>query len=40
MTMALTGSYVNFGVFALYEDKALENALHVWFWLRLNYAED
>mmetsp|Transcript_37396 Transcript_37396/g.101262 ORF Transcript_37396/g.101262 Transcript_37396/m.101262 type:complete len:805 (-) Transcript_37396:279-2693(-) len=29
MTVALTGNYVNFGVFALYEDKALENALQV-----------
>lgn len=29
MTVALTGNYVNFGVFALYEDKALENALEV-----------
>lgn len=29
LTVALSGSYVNFGVFALYNDKALENALEV-----------
>lgn len=29
LTAALSGNYVNFGVFALYGDKALENALHV-----------
>lgn len=29
LTCALSGGYVNFGVFALYEDKALQNALDV-----------
>jgi exportin-7 len=29
LTAALSGNYVNFGVFALYEDKALQNALDV-----------
>jgi len=29
LTVALSGNYVNFGVFALYDDKALENALEV-----------
>lgn len=29
LTHALTGNYVNFGVFSLYNDKALQNALDV-----------
>lgn len=29
LTCALSGNYVNFGVFALYDDKALQNALDV-----------
>lgn len=29
LTCALSGGYVNFGVFALYDDKALQNALDV-----------
>ena len=29
MQEALSGNYVNFGVFELYNDKALENALDV-----------
>lgn len=29
LTAALSGNYVNFGVFALYDDKALQNALDV-----------
>jgi exportin-7 len=29
LTRALTGNYVNFGVFALYGDPALSNALQV-----------
>jgi exportin-7 len=29
LTLALSGGYVNFGVFALYDDKALQNALDI-----------
>ena len=29
LTSALSGNYVNFGVFALYDDKALQNTLDV-----------
>ena len=29
LTCALSGGYVNFGVFALYEDKALQNAMDI-----------
>jgi exportin-7 len=29
LTCALSGGYVNFGVFALYDDKALQNAMDV-----------
>ena len=29
LTRALSGNYVNFGVFALYEDRALDDALDV-----------
>jgi exportin-7 len=29
LTCALSGNYVNFGVFALYQDKALQNSLDV-----------
>lgn len=29
LTCALSGNYVNFGVFSLYDDKALQNALDV-----------
>jgi exportin-7 len=36
LTCALSGNYVNFGVFALYNDKALENALDVSLQLCLN----
>ncbi len=30
LTCALSGGYVNFGVFELYGDKALQDALEVW----------